>query len=155
MKLYLVQHAEARPKEEDPKQGLTNKGLVDIKKVADFVARRARVRVAVIYHSGKHRARETAEALADYLHPVKGVREGDCLVPMDEPDFWVKRALELKDDTMLVGHLPHLDKLASALLTGSEEGGVVTFHKAGIVCLERDENNRWSLAWAVTPNILE
>jgi len=155
MKLYLVQHAEARPKEEDSKQGLTNKGLVDIKKVADFVARRARLRVAVIYHSGKNRARETAEALADYLHPVKGVREGDCLTPMDEPDFWVKRAQELKDDTMLVGHLPHLAKLASALLTGNEESNVVTFKNAGIVCLSREEENRWSLCWAVTPDILE
>jgi phosphohistidine phosphatase len=155
MKLYLVQHAEARPKEEDPKQGLTNKGLVDIKKVADFATRRARVRVAVIYHSGKYRARETAEALADYLHPVKGVREGDCLVPMDEPSYWLKRAKELKDDTMLVGHLPHLDKLASLLLTGSEASGVVKFHNAGIVCLEREEENRWSLCWVVTPDILE
>ena len=155
MKLYLVQHAESKPKEEDPKRGLTNKGLVDIKKVADFAARRAKMRVTVIYHSGKQRARETAEALADYLHPVKGVREGDCLVPMDEPSFWLKRARELKDDTMLVGHLPHLGKLASSLLTGDAESGAVKFHNAGIVCLEREEENRWTLCWAVTPDILE
>ena len=71
MLLYLVQHAEAKKEEEDRSRGLTDKGYRDIARSAVY-AQKLGVRVSVIYHSGKKRAAQTAQVLADYLKPEKG-----------------------------------------------------------------------------------
>ena len=54
---------------------------------------------------------------------------------------------------MLVGHLPFLDRLANLLVTGNTETTVISFHNAGIVCLE-EEDGHWSVSWAVTPELV-
>ncbi|MDH5202552.1 MAG: hypothetical protein OEZ31_08980 [Nitrospirota bacterium] len=51
---------------------------------------------------------------------------------------------------MLVGHLPHLGKLACLLLCGDIEKNIVTFKMDGIGCLKRD-NKDWSLQWKILP----
>ena len=43
---------------------------------------------------------------------------------------------------MLVGHLPHLSRLVSLLVTGNPEINVVRFRNAGIVCLAQ---TRWEV----------
>jgi phosphohistidine phosphatase len=53
-----------------------------------------------------------------------------------------------------VGHLPHLSKLASLLLTKSDEKVSIGFKNSGIVCLQRDDSSNWLLSWSVTPEIL-
>jgi len=55
---------------------------------------------------------------------------------------------------MLVGHLPHLKKLASLLLTGRDDLEIVKFRYGGVVCLERRENGLWSILWIIRPDIL-
>lgn len=153
MLLYLVQHAEAKSKEEDPKRGLTEKGLQDIKKVASYLAR-LNIRVDRIFHSGKKRALQTAEVLAEHLKPEEGISEKDGLAPMDEPQIWFERLSKLEEDLMLVGHLPHLSKLASLILTGDAEKTVINFKNAGILCLKRSEEAHWSVEWMITPDIV-
>jgi phosphohistidine phosphatase len=55
---------------------------------------------------------------------------------------------------MIVGHLPFLDKLASALLCGNENQKVVSFQYGCIVKLVRnDETKAWSIKWMVIPDI--
>ncbi len=49
MKLYLVQHAEAVPAEDNPDRPLSDKGRTDVQRVASFLARS--VRVGRIIHS--------------------------------------------------------------------------------------------------------
>jgi phosphohistidine phosphatase len=63
MKLYLVQHAEAKTEKEDPLRPLSEKGLKDLEKVSSFLEDRS-IKVTRILHSGKQRARETAEKLS-------------------------------------------------------------------------------------------
>jgi phosphohistidine phosphatase len=55
---------------------------------------------------------------------------------------------------MLVGHLPHMARLASLLLTGNPNREVVRFRNATIVCLERVEDG-WVLLWALGPDLVE
>ena len=153
MHLYLVQHAEALPKEEDPQRPLSNQGRADIRKVAAFLGIRG-IHVSRILHSGKLRARQTAEALAELLHPSGDISPTDGLAPLDEPTVWAERLTELDENLMLVGHLPHLDKLAALLVTGNADQPVVMFKPGGVVCLERDDEDRWSLRWMVVPEIL-
>ena len=63
MALYLVQHGQSHSKDTDPAQGLTEEGRATVTRIAS-VAKGYNVPVACILHSGKKRARETAEIIA-------------------------------------------------------------------------------------------
>ncbi|MEE9594620.1 MAG: phosphohistidine phosphatase SixA, partial [Candidatus Hydrothermarchaeales archaeon] len=106
--LYLVQHGEPKREEEDSDRPLSETGWSEIRKVAAFIAETVNIPVSTIFHSGKTRARQTAEALAKYLNPTEGVKEADGLKPLDDPLIWADRLAETKEDIVLVGHLPHL-----------------------------------------------
>ena len=56
MKLYLVQHAESKRKEEDPSRPLSEKGWEDIRKMAKYAEKYLHIQVNQIFHSGKLRA---------------------------------------------------------------------------------------------------
>jgi len=154
MFLYLVQHAEALSKEEDPERALSEKGQKDVKKMATFFAELSSVRPATILHSGKTRAWQTAEALVTSISPSISVQMTDGLEPMADPAVWAKSLAEKCEDIMLVGHLPHLSRLAGLLLCGEQDKQIIDFQNAGIVCLQRDPSGAWSLRWSVTPELL-
>ena len=154
MFLYLVQHGEAVTKEEDPERPLSSLGVVDVNRVAGFVAGNCGVVVGTkIHHSGKLRARQTAEIIASALK-LPGPEQGDNLNPMDDPAVWQSRLSECLNDQVLVGHLPYMSRLASLLLTGDPEIGVVKFRMGGIVAMKREEG-LWSLQWMVVPEIIQ
>lgn len=153
MRLYLVQHAEAKREEEDPNRDLTEKGRADITKVAKHLEGLG-LKVSRVFHSGKTRARSTAEILAAALKPTKGVGETDGLAPLDDPGIWAARAAGLTEDVALVGHLPHLARLAGLLLCGEAEKGAVSFRMGGVVCLGRNDAGVWGLEWMLIPEML-
>jgi phosphohistidine phosphatase len=153
MRLYLVQHGEAVPESEDPRRPLTEAGRRDAERVARLVVGRTGVRVGRIVHSGKLRAAQTAQVWASLL-PGVPVEERDGLAPQDDPRVWADRVRAAEEDLLVVGHLPHLRRLASLLLCGSAEGEAVAFAMGGIVGLERDDRTgRWTLRWAVPPEL--
>jgi phosphohistidine phosphatase len=112
------------------------------------------VKASRIYHSGKTRAMQTAQILADHLNPEKGMSETDSLAPMDDPALWAKRIAGMSEDIMLVGHLPYLAKLAGLLLCGDKEKMFIDFKMGGIVCLKRFDDSRWAVGWMIVPEIL-
>jgi len=158
MLLYLVQHADSKKEEEDPARPLSEKGAQDIRLMAGYIGK-LNLLVSEILHSKKLRARQTAEVLAETLHPAKGVSESDRLAPMDDPLTWQDRLKYMPDSAnenfLLVGHLPHLGKLASLLLCGDAEKNIISFRMAGVVCLQRDEKGDWSVKWMITPDMLD
>lgn len=153
MYLYLVQHAEAKREEEDPERGLTEKGMKDIKKVAEHVSALS-ISIETIFHSGKKRAHQTAQVLAEALRPERGIAAADGLAPNDDPQIWIARLKDVKDTIMLVSHLPLLSRLASRLLCGSPERNVIKFTMGGIVCLEKIDEEKWSVVWVITPELI-
>ena len=153
MLLYLVQHAEAKKEGDDPTRGLTDKGFRDIALIALF-AHDQGVAVHRIYHSGIKRAQQTAQGLADQVHPKEGMSEADWLAPMDDPKIWKERLSNMQEDIMLVSHLPYLAKLASLLLCGDGAKNVVDFKNAGIVCLKRFDEVHWAVEWMLTPEMV-
>jgi len=108
-----------------------------------------------IHHSGKTRARQTAEIIAPYLRPECQVQERDKLSPNDPVQGLAKELSEMTSDLMIVGHLPFLGKLASTLIAGSEAKNLVAFRQGGVVCLQRSEEKAWQVAWMVTPDLLK
>jgi phosphohistidine phosphatase len=143
VRLSLVQHGLAKSDDEDPQRPLTESGSDDVARVARWAVERLGAQPARIVHSGKLRARQTAEIWSALL----GVEaeEGDGLAPNDDPTNWLDRLTDETADVMLVGHLPHLARLAAALLTGDSGGQVIAFQQGGLAALERTDSG-----WVVT-----
>jgi phosphohistidine phosphatase len=153
MFLYLVQHGDAKKEEEDPARPLSDKGIEDVKKVASFMFR-LKITVEEVLHSSKLRARQTAEIIADSLNITKGVSETEGLAPLNEPILWAEKLKTKTHSLMLVGHLPHLGKLSSFLLSGDKEKSIIAFKMGGVVCMKRDDSGTWTLQWMITPEIV-
>jgi phosphohistidine phosphatase len=147
VRLYLVQHGEAKSEEEDPERPLTDRGASDVRRVVRQATGAGSVTVERIVHSGKTRARQTATAWGEVLGVP--VEEADGLAPRDDPAIWATRVTAQAGDLMLVGHLPHLAKLAGLLLAGDSDRPVIGFRQGGLVSLE-DGPAQWSV-WLILP----
>jgi phosphohistidine phosphatase len=146
VQLYLVQHGQAKSEEEDPDRPLTDKGAADVAQVARLAIGELGVRPARVVHSGKTRARQTAEVWGRLLElPVE---QSDSLAPNDDPATWVERLRTEGDVLLLVGHLPHLERLAGTLLSGDAGSSRITFRPGGLVGLERTDG-RWAISLAL------
>ncbi len=153
MRLYLVQHGKATSKAEDPQRRLTEDGRQEADRLARFIAPLG-LRIGQLWHSGKPRAAQTAEiyAAAGKFDEGPAAREG--LAPNDNVVLLRDELAVTTDDTMIVGHMPFVSKLATLLLTGYETPPVIAFQNAGVVCLGRTDDNRWQVEWIVTPALL-
>jgi phosphohistidine phosphatase len=151
MEVYLVQHGEAKPEAVDPARSLTDHGREEVERIARRAAA-LRLQVGEIRHSDKLRARQTAEILAEQLSPSAGVRETEGLAPLDDPQ---KARIQIEaacQPLMLVGHLPHLSRLASSLVVGDPTKEIIRFRNSAIVCLVKAERG-WLLQWILTPEL--
>jgi phosphohistidine phosphatase len=153
MRVYLVQHGESKPEAEDPQRRLTDKGIGEVQKVAKFL-RPLKLAVDAVWHSGKARAQQTGELLAEAVGARDRVVQREGLGPKDQVAT-IKEALQQTgDDVMIVGHLPFLDKLVAVLVTGSEENQIVEFRFGSVVCIERRDDEKWKVAWMIRPALL-
>lgn len=152
MAILLVQHGKALPPDVDPERGLSDEGRADVERIAD-VARGYHVRVEEIIHSGKKRARQTAEIFAERLGPAISVTAVTGMDPNDDVASFAA-GLDTSCSRMLVGHLPFMEKLASYMVTGSANRPVFRFQNGGIVCLDRyPGTSSWVIKWALMPDI--
>lgn len=155
MLLVLVQHGAAFSEEEDPQRTLTAAGRAAVERMAGLLAESGLAPVREIRHSDKTRARQTAEILAEHLRPKAGTRQVAALAPMDDVKLLAEGLATEGEALMLVGHLPHLARLAGLLLAGDPGREVVRFQQAGAVGLVRTEGGTgWSLLWAIPPDLV-
>lgn len=153
MRVYLVQHGEAVDKEIDPERPLSAMGREEVETVAAFL-QKAGVRVPVFWHSGKTRALQTAEILAARIAPGGLMVEHAGLGPKDDPQSVLGKIQHADSDLAIVGHLPHLSRLAALLLTGKDRHEPVAFERGGVVAIEKGETGQWQLCFAITPSLL-
>ncbi len=153
MSLYLVQHGTAKSEAEDPERRLSVAGRSAVERVAEFLAPLS-LEVDRVEHSGKARARETAEILAARLRPPEGILAVAGLAPNDPVEPVRVRLESETKNLMLVGHLPHLARLASRLLGFPEDRAAIQFQMGGVVRLDRDDAGRWLVRWALIPELL-
>ncbi len=132
--IYLVHHAAAVGPEIDPQRPLSAAGRAHAERVARQAAERG-VRPAVIWHSGKLRARQTAEAFWHACNPLAPLTAVRGLQPSDPPE-WVKDLVTGETrEVMLVGHMPNLARVWS-LLTGGNAEAASGFPEHGLVALD-------------------
>ncbi len=149
MRLYLMRHGEAVAENEDPERPLTSRGREEVDLVSRAAAKKG-MAAAKILHSEKLRAKQTAEILAQKVTPAQGICEINGLCPNDNP-IVTKAEIEASSEPLIVvGHLPHLDRLVTMLLNGTASSQVVDFPTASVVCLSRRKKD-WRLNWTLDP----
>lgn len=152
MSILLVQHGKSFSKEQDPKRGLTDEGIAEVLKIAK-VAKAYNITVKNIYHSGKKRSIQTAEIFAAELNAKENISEIAGIGPMDDIEKFAKN-ISTYNNTMIVGHLPFMQKLVSFLTTGMQDLVVFKFQNGGVVCLDIDESkDKYSIKWALMPDV--
>ena len=152
MDFFLVRHGEALPDSEDPRRPLSPRGRSDVEAVARAAAAK-NITVAAIVHSDKLRARETAEIFARLVAPANGFRQITGVAPEDDPEIARAELEAFAEPLMIVGHLPHLARLASLLLTGDRERPTIEFSTATIACFSRNGGS-WKFSWIISPEEL-
>ena len=148
MELYLVQHGEAYPEDLDPERRLTDRGRMETERIARYLYSIG-AKPGKILHSGKTRAKETAEILAKYLESP--VEKAEGLNPRDDPKPWAERLNSEEESLMIVGHLPFLERLVATLL-GTEEPPI-RFRYSGVAKMVRSEGG-WRIEWFITPEVV-
>jgi phosphohistidine phosphatase len=135
-RLVMVHHGDAVPEQIDPQRPLSLHGRAMVEKLAQRAAAQG-VRPAVVWHSGKLRARQTAEAFWRACNPFAELRAIGGLRPEDGP--WQLRDHLLGEEraVLIVGHMPHLPR-ALGYLTSGDANARVEFPMNGLVLLERD-----------------
>ena len=149
-----MQHGEATAEADDPARPLTSAGRATVAQVAAR-ARSAGVRIDTCVHSGKLRAEQSAQVLADAVAGGR-VESKDGLAPNDPVGPVVRWLGERTEESSmaLVGHLPFLDRLASSLISGEEDGQVISFQMGGLVKLvPKREQDGFAVAWVLAPDV--
>ena len=149
-RVYLVQHGLAVDKTEDPERPLSKAGIQQTSMMADTLLR-AEVPVSSIFHSGKLRALQTAEIIANTL----GVPDISCADGMSPNDDVTLLAQNLKvNNALYVGHLPQLDKLVTHLVTGNVNDELIKFKNSGVLCLSKQKKH-FLINWYLTTDTLD
>ena len=105
------------------------------------------VRPAVVWHSGKLRSKQTAEAFWRRCNPLSEFSATRDLQPGDPPAWMRDRLIGETRDILVVGHFPHLPRLL-ALLLDQPEATAPEFPMNGLVALVGgDEGKAWTEDW--------
>ena len=110
-----------------------------------------------IRHSTKLRARQTAEIIASASGPSTTFKEAEGLEPLADVTEITDELRSREVDLMLVGHLPHLERLAANLVTGRPDADGFDFAASGVLCLQRQESGdgpTWRVEWMLHPELI-
>ncbi len=153
MKLYLMRHGEAEGNHGDDGPSLTVRGESEANVIGKALSSYD-VQISRIYHSGKLRAGQTAEILKSNLGDGIVISDSEGLKPNDSVSKFAEGLTDLKEDTLIVGHLPFMAKLVSYLLAGTESEWMFSFRTASVVCLENVPSFGWNLHWFINPEMV-
>jgi phosphohistidine phosphatase len=128
-----MQHALAYSSAEDPERALSPQGVGQAKRSAHGI-KRLGLKFDLIMTSPKRRAKQTAALVAEEVrYPYSDILTTESLLPDSATDALLELLHEesAASDILMVGHLPHLARLADALGCGD-----LVFENAGLTCLE-------------------
>jgi phosphohistidine phosphatase len=148
LSIYFVQHGVALAKNLDEQRPLSTVGIDETRGVA-IKLKSQNIAISKIFHSGKLRAAQTATLFAEILN-IESIAELSGMNPNDDPCRLIEQLSE--DGTMYIGHLPHMKKVVSTLVTNNTNSNIVEFQNSAVVCLEISED-RANFKWIITPNV--
>jgi phosphohistidine phosphatase len=143
--LYLVHHGDAVGPDVDPRRPLSDAGRASVERLAAAAAIRG-AKPSVVWHSGKLRARQTAEVFWRACNALAQFSATRDLQPDDPPQWMRDRLIGESRDLLIAGHFPHLPRLLDTLLTG-EPNRAEKFPIHGVVALTSEDGMRWTELW--------
>ena len=149
-RVYFAQHGLAADKTENPQRPLTEAGIKQTLSVAKQL-HASETPVSQIFHSGKLRASQTADIFASTLN-ITSSSMLDHLSPNDDVLVLAKNLTI--ENALYIGHLPHLEKLVSYLVTGNKDQNIIKFQNSAIIRLEKN-NSQYHIRWYLTPDLLD
>src|SRR5436190_20786272 len=148
MHLYLVHHGDAVGPDIDTRRPLSPTGRMAVGRLAAQAAAKD-ASPSVVWHSGKLRAKQTAEGFWRECNALAELSATRDLQP-DDPPEWIRDRLRGESrDVLIAGHFPHLPRLLTLLLTG-RESAPVPFPQHGVVALlTEDDADSWNELWRI------
>jgi phosphohistidine phosphatase len=150
--ILLVHHGEAVDPAVDCQRPLSPRGRQIAEALATACAARG-VRPSAVWHSGKLRARQTAEAFWLACNPLAEFAAVKGLQPTDPPELIRDVVAGDPRQLVIVGHMPHLECLMQLLLAA--DAGVWAFPSHGVVALEPQTTLRWVELWRLAATDVE
>ena len=147
--IYFAQHGLAVDKADDPERPLSTAGVHQSKTIARTL-QHSKTPIISVFHSEKLRALQTAEIFASTIK-LSSTSAVEGLSPNDDVTLLAQN-LNI-NHALYVGHLPHLEKLVSYLVTGNANANIIKFQNSAGVCLEKSENH-YQLKWYLTPELV-
>ncbi len=147
--LFLVHHGDAVGPDVNPMRPLSDRGRIQVEMLSRKAAEHG-AKPDVIWHSGKLRARQTAEAYWKHCNPLAAFSATRGLQPTD-PTNWI--ADTIAGDTrhiLLAGHFPHMPRLLARLISGDADAGPIDFPLNGVVAIE-EVDGKWIERWRLQP----
>lgn len=122
---------------------LSSIGRAATERVAASAAHKG-VKPDVIWHSGKLRARQTAECYWKACNPFAPMTAERGLRP-DDPPNWMRDRLAGESRSILIAsHMPFLQRLLTLLAPGAK-----AFPLHGCVALETGDDGTWNEIWRI------
>lgn len=147
--IYFAQHGLALDKADDPERSLSDLGREQTEAIARQL-HHAAIPISQILHSGKPRAAQTAEIIAS----IVDVASASAIAHLSPNDDVTLITQNLKvNNALYIGHLPHLEKLVTYLVTNTKSEHIIEFQNSSIVCLQRNTNG-YHIKWHLTPDLL-
>ena len=133
----------------DAMRPLSSRGRAMAELLALEAARRG-AKPECIWHSGKLRAKQTAEAFWRTCNPLATFTAERGLQPMDPPEWMRDRFPGEPRHLMAVGHMPNLPRLLRLMVGEDPDSSSVSYPLNGVVALEA-EGDRWIGRWRLDP----
>jgi phosphohistidine phosphatase len=145
--VFLVHHGDAVGPDVDPRRPLSEQGREHVSRLAAEAAARG-ARPSVVWHSGKLRARQTAEAYWRACNALATFSATRDLQPEDPPE-WIRDRLRGETrDILVAGHYPHLPRLLTLMVSTVPRTDVRSFPQHGVVALQTDDEGKtWKEIW--------
>jgi phosphohistidine phosphatase len=141
-RVYLLHHADAVGPEVDPQRPLSADGAARAERLAEL-ARTRGCAPAAIWHSGKLRARQTAEPFWRLCAPFADFKMVRGLLPDDPPEILYLAAQAEMRDLLAAGHMPNMAGLLRRFV-----GDAAAFPLHGLVAIEsNDDGVSWTERW--------
>ena len=153
MRLYLVQHGDSVPEQADPQRPLSAAGRRQVEAIGSPARQRRRTARRGLSTAASCAPSRRPSCWPWPAHPSSVVEAAAGLSPNDPVKPVARMVASLSADTMLVGHLPFMARLAGRLVTGDEHVEVVAFVPGTVLCLEPAAGDRWTVAWMVRPEL--
>jgi phosphohistidine phosphatase len=150
MDLILWRHAEAEDRFPDLERALTDKGVKQADKVAQWLRKRLPDSTRILV-SPATRAQQTAEALTSKFETVDEIAPGASYQAILKAAKWPKA----KGAVLVVGHQPALGQAASWVLSG--EAAEWSIKKGALFWVARrarGEGSQVALRAAISPGLL-